>query len=673
VTGVEQLEARLLFARPLGVDVAHYQGTINWTTLAANKQFAYIKGTGSDAGNYLDSTFTTNANNARSAGMIFGTYHFAYPASSTDAVAQADYMIAHSGIAMENGNLPPVLDLERGSTDPTTISNWANAFCYRIYARLGVKPIIYSSSGTYASYVNSSVTSNWKLWVANYGATDGTYTDSSMAVMSGGPSSTGNWSTWTMWQYNSVGNVPGIGTEPADSDVYNGTLQQLQALEISGQAIVKNGSTYIASGGGTDVKGNAIVQNYGTVGYNSTAPTMTFTIQNEGTPAITLGNLTVPSGYTIIDGLNETSLPSLGSDTITVQMNTNVAGTFAGNITFTTSDPDTPTFKIPITGKVNTAPQVAVKNGATTISNGQSNAVSFGTAERGGAGPSITFTVSNAGGTALTTSGLTVPSGYTVTDGLASSIAAGGSDTVTLQLNTASTGTFAGNVSFTNNVTGQSPFTFPITGTVVDTTPPTLTGGSLNDDQLPITISFQFSEPIQPLSASNLVITNLDGGAAPSVSGYNFSNGSGTFTLNGGLVDGHFRATLNGVKDLAGNSLSGANALAFTFLTADSNRDGTVDSSDFVTVASHFGMSGNLRFSDGDFNYDGVINALDFNALASRYGQSILPAASSLVTDPGAGGASVLSQPATPANLFSADPIRAQQDPLLISPGAGLL
>ena len=464
--GLEQLEHRLLFSnvtthgRPLGVDVSHYQGTINWSTLAAQKDFAIIKGTGSDGSNdtnYLDSQFTTNANGARAAGMIFGTYHFADPSSTTtDAVAQADYMIAHSGIGMENGNLPPMLDLESGSTDPTTISNWANAFCYRIYARLGVKPVIYSSSGTYASYVNSSVYNTWKLVDANYGSSDGVYTDSSTAVDTGGPSSTGHWATWTMWQYNSVATVPGIGTDPVDSDVFNGTLAQLQAMEISGQAVVMNGANYIASGGGTDDSGNAIIQQYGTVGFNSTSPTMTFTIHNEGTPAISLANLMVPAGYTIVDGLNETSLPSLGTDTITVKMNTGTAGTFAGNITFNTTDPDTPIFKIPITGTVLTAPQIAVKNGSTTITNGQTSPVNFGSILQNATGPSITFTISNAGGTALTTSGLTVPSGYTVTDTLAGSIAAGGSDSLTLQLNTGTVGTFSGNVSFTDSAPAKA-------------------------------------------------------------------------------------------------------------------------------------------------------------------------------------------------------------------------
>ena len=193
--------------------------------------------------------------------------------------------------------------------------------------------------------------------------------------------------------------------------------------------------------------------------------------------------------------------------------------------------------------------------------------------------------------------------------------------------------------------------------------PPTLTGGSFDDDQLPMTISFQFSAAIQPLDSSNLLVTNRDGGAAPNVSGYSYANNIGTFTLDGSLADAHFRATLTSVKDLSGTALSGNNALDFSFLTADANGDGTVDSSDFVALATSFGMTGNVKFSQGDFNYDGVVNALDFNALSARYGETMLPAGSSLVTDTGPSGSQPLALQAAPAaSLFSSQAIQAVKD-----------
>ena len=118
-----------------------------------------------------------------------------------------------------------------------------------------------------------------------------------------------------------------------------------------------------------------------------------------------------------------------------------------------------------------TTPSITVKDGSTTITKGQSTKISFGTANLGTASPGVTFTVSNTGGGTLTTGSLTVPSGYSITNSLSSSIGAGSSDTFTVAMSTSTAGTFSGNVSFTNNVSGQSPFTFPITGTVVDPTP----------------------------------------------------------------------------------------------------------------------------------------------------------------------------------------------------------
>ncbi|MBM4084320.1 MAG: choice-of-anchor D domain-containing protein, partial [Planctomycetes bacterium] len=85
--------------------------------------------------------------------------------------------------------------------------------------------------------------------------------------------------------------------------------------------------------------------------------------------------------------------------------------------------------------------------------------------------PTSTFTVRNTGTSALTLGTPSVPSGFTITDPLSTSIAAGGSDTFTLQLSTSAVGTFSGDVSFTTNDSNESPFNFRITGIVTADTP----------------------------------------------------------------------------------------------------------------------------------------------------------------------------------------------------------
>ena len=60
-----------------GLDISHYQGTINWTQLAADPQgykFVFMKAT--EDTNYTDPTFTTNLAGAKSVGIMAGPYHF---------------------------------------------------------------------------------------------------------------------------------------------------------------------------------------------------------------------------------------------------------------------------------------------------------------------------------------------------------------------------------------------------------------------------------------------------------------------------------------------------------------------------------------------------------------------------------------------------------------------
>ena len=63
----------------------------------------------------------------------------------------------------------------------------------------------------------------------------------------------------------------------------------------------------------------------------------------------------------------------------------------------------------------------------------------------------------------------------------------------------------------------------------------------------------------------------------------------------------------------------------------DANVDGKVDTSDFMALAQHFGMTSAI-WSQGDFNYDGVVNALDFNYIATNFGAAPIPAPPALGT-----------------------------------------
>ena len=60
-----------------------------------------------------------------------------------------------------------------------------------------------------------------------------------------------------------------------------------------------------------------------------------------------------------------------------------------------------------------------------------------------------------------------MPAGYSITEGLSSSIGAnGGYDDFTVQLTASAANTYSGQISFTNNDSDENPFNFSITGVV---------------------------------------------------------------------------------------------------------------------------------------------------------------------------------------------------------------
>src|SRR6476646_3093386 len=72
VVYVQQLDAAVDIQ---GLDVSHYQGTINWTSVKnAGYSFTFMKAT--QGNTYVDPTFATNITGATSKGIYVGPYHF---------------------------------------------------------------------------------------------------------------------------------------------------------------------------------------------------------------------------------------------------------------------------------------------------------------------------------------------------------------------------------------------------------------------------------------------------------------------------------------------------------------------------------------------------------------------------------------------------------------------
>ena len=90
----------------------------------------------------------------------------------------------------------------------------------------------------------------------------------------------------------------------------------------------------------------------------------------------------------------------------------------------------------------------------------------FGSVTQDGDTVTRTFTVANSGALALTTETPTVPTGFTLTEGLATSIATSGNDTFSVRLDSSVLGVKHGTISFVNNDTTLNPFNFTVSGVV---------------------------------------------------------------------------------------------------------------------------------------------------------------------------------------------------------------
>lgn len=193
-----------------GIDVSHWQGTIDWAKVrASGRTFAFAKST--EGIGFKDTSYDRNKSGAMAAGMAFGAYHFARPGSN-DPVAEADWFVDTA--RLQHGMLLPVLDLElTGGLGTAALTSWVKAWLQRVDQRIGAKPMIYTSPSFWRNAMGDS---RWfadngyaMLWVANWGVTSPSI-----------PASNWGGRSWTFWQYTSDGTVPGISGR-VDLDLYH--------------------------------------------------------------------------------------------------------------------------------------------------------------------------------------------------------------------------------------------------------------------------------------------------------------------------------------------------------------------------------------------------------------------------------------------------------------------
>ncbi len=226
-----------------------------------------------------------------------------------------------------------------------------------------------------------------------------------------------------------------------------GAAQAASSLDVTG---VQNGQTTPLS------IGSAMV--------GTAKPTRTFTVKNLGNSNLTLGSVTIPSGFILSQGPASVVGPGKQT-TFIIALDTAKAGSPCGTVSIANNDPKKNPFRFAINGTI-TASSAVPDIDVIGVANHQTAPVNLGKVPVGGTPPSSTFVVRNTGRKALNISKVTVPSGFVVVKAPESSVSAGQQTSFSVGLTTGTAGVFSGEVSITSNDPDESPYDFTVMGIV---------------------------------------------------------------------------------------------------------------------------------------------------------------------------------------------------------------
>lgn len=197
-----------------GVDVSHYQGTIDWGILGKEDiSFAYIKAT--EGSSHVDPQFAKNWQEAGESGLRTGAYHF----FSFDSPGQGQLEHFTATVGDEPGRLPPVVDFEFygdkkvNPPEAEPVAEQLGILLEGLEAHYGVQPVIYATEEAWEMYIHGRF-DQYPLWIRNVKTRPDIGT-----------------TRWTFWQYSNRGRLKGYSGEEKyiDLNVFGGTKEQWEA------------------------------------------------------------------------------------------------------------------------------------------------------------------------------------------------------------------------------------------------------------------------------------------------------------------------------------------------------------------------------------------------------------------------------------------------------------
>lgn len=169
-----------------GLDVSKFQGTVNWTKVAADStiKFVYVKST--EGASLTDPYYKTNITKAKKAGLLVGFYHV-YSSKTTAYKQMANI---RSTVKKKDLDLIPVLDIE-GYHSGKLYMERVDKLLELMEKEYGAKPMIYTSEHCYKTHFSGKKYSKYHVFIAKY---------------KGGSPTVRH----TLWQFTESGHVKGV-------------------------------------------------------------------------------------------------------------------------------------------------------------------------------------------------------------------------------------------------------------------------------------------------------------------------------------------------------------------------------------------------------------------------------------------------------------------------------
>lgn len=186
-----------------GIDVSHYQGSIDWDEVAGEDAISYVYLKATEGASLVDHTYRRNLTEARRVGLSVGSYHFYRPNISW----QKQFENMTSVVKAEEQDLVPIIDIEhRGGVSEAAFIADLRAFIEKVTEFYGKKPLLYTYHNFYNRYLVGEF-SDYHFMIARYRSDRPTLNDGK---------------DYIMWQYTASGSLSGITGDVDRSRIMNG-------------------------------------------------------------------------------------------------------------------------------------------------------------------------------------------------------------------------------------------------------------------------------------------------------------------------------------------------------------------------------------------------------------------------------------------------------------------